>query len=87
MYEKPAGKSHFMVCLEDDAELCNIRTMLILLAQVGSNDEGRETGYPRRVSMRSELNGSATRIGSQISHVLNGVRRDNGMEPCCGAWQ
>jgi hypothetical protein len=87
MYEKPADTSHFVRCLEDDAELCNIRTMLILLAQVGGNDEGREAGSRRQVSMRSELNGSATRIGSQISHVLNGVRRDNGMEPCSGAWQ
>jgi hypothetical protein len=84
-HDKPAGKPLYILSEDDYGELCNIRTMLIQMAQT-IYDEDRPSNARETLPLtRAETYFFLMEISLQISDALEGVRRGKYIGPPRGA--
>lgn len=73
----PMGPQLYVLSHDDYAELCNIRSMLIQMAQEAYDEEQPDNAHQRLPITRSEIYFVLMAISAQIHNALNGVRRGN----------
>jgi hypothetical protein len=81
------GAPLYILHHDDYAELCNIRSMLIQMAEAAYAEDQPGEAHQRLPMTRAEIYFFFMEIASQIHEALNGVRRDNHMSPRSGWWQ
>jgi hypothetical protein len=83
---KPTGKPLYILSEDDYGELCNIRTMLIQMAQTVYDEDRPSNALHTLPLTRAETYFFFMEISLQISNALDGVRRGNYIAPHRGTW-
>jgi hypothetical protein len=81
------GAPLYILHHDDYAELCNIRSMLIQMAEAAYEEDRPHTAQLLLPLTRAEVYFFFMEIAEQIDTALNGVRRDNHIAPRSGWWQ